>query len=291
MSVVRSGRARDARRSARSHVPDDAAGRRDVSHAQRHAAARRAARASPKASRVETSKGMVMTAFRPRFADFVLKMPRGAQVVYPKDLGPIIVYADIFPGSRVLEAGTGSGALDDRAVPFDRARRSRRLVRAARGASRSSGRERRGVLREAPRSARSARRRCRGRSRHRRSLRPVRAGPAGAVGARSERCTRCWSRAACSARTCPPPPGPGARARAAGQRVPACGDVRDAPSLVARHGAQRATRPSDGRAHGIPHDRSPCRSAPTSVRSADDPRSRNTSFKASSVAPNCRMKG
>src|SRR5258705_1820475 len=61
--------------------------------------------------RVETSKGMVMTAFRPRFADFVLKMPRGAQVVYPKDLGPIIVYADIFPGARVVEAGAGSGAL------------------------------------------------------------------------------------------------------------------------------------------------------------------------------------
>lgn len=65
----------------------------------------------PEGVRVETSKGMVMTAFRPRFADFVLKMPRGAQVVYPKDLGPIMVYADIHPGARVLEAGTGSGAL------------------------------------------------------------------------------------------------------------------------------------------------------------------------------------
>lgn len=62
-------------------------------------------------SRVETSSGMVLTAFRPRFADFVLKMKRGAQVVYPKDLGPIVTYADVSPGSRVLEAGTGSGAL------------------------------------------------------------------------------------------------------------------------------------------------------------------------------------
>lgn len=79
--------------------------------------------------RVETAKGMVLTAFRPRFADFVLKMPRGAQVVYPKDLGPIIVYADVFPGARVLEAGTGSGALtialcrttgpDGRVVSYD----------------------------------------------------------------------------------------------------------------------------------------------------------------------------
>lgn len=62
-------------------------------------------------ARVLTAKGMVLTAFRPRFADFVLKMPRGAQVIYPKDLGPIVTYADVFPGARVLEAGTGSGAL------------------------------------------------------------------------------------------------------------------------------------------------------------------------------------
>jgi tRNA (adenine57-N1/adenine58-N1)-methyltransferase len=65
----------------------------------------------PEGIRVTTSKGMVLTAFRPRFADFVLKMPRGAQVIYPKDLGPIAIYADVFPGARVLEAGTGSGAL------------------------------------------------------------------------------------------------------------------------------------------------------------------------------------
>jgi tRNA (adenine57-N1/adenine58-N1)-methyltransferase catalytic subunit len=65
----------------------------------------------PEGSRVTTARGMVFTAFRPRFADFVLKMPRGAQVVYPKDLGPIVVYADVYPGARVLEAGTGSGAL------------------------------------------------------------------------------------------------------------------------------------------------------------------------------------
>jgi tRNA (adenine57-N1/adenine58-N1)-methyltransferase catalytic subunit len=65
----------------------------------------------PEGTRVETSGGMVLTAFRPRFADHVLKMKRAAQVVYPKDLGPIVVYADIFPGGRVVEAGTGSGAL------------------------------------------------------------------------------------------------------------------------------------------------------------------------------------
>lgn len=50
-------------------------------------------------------------AVRPTLADVVLNMPRGAQVIYPKDLGAILLAADIFPGSRVLESGVGSGAL------------------------------------------------------------------------------------------------------------------------------------------------------------------------------------
>jgi tRNA (adenine57-N1/adenine58-N1)-methyltransferase len=65
----------------------------------------------PEGTRAETSGGMVLVAFRPRFADYALKMKRGAQVIYPKDLGPILMYADVFPGARVLEAGTGSGSL------------------------------------------------------------------------------------------------------------------------------------------------------------------------------------
>jgi tRNA (adenine57-N1/adenine58-N1)-methyltransferase len=65
----------------------------------------------PEGTRAETSGGMVLVAFRPRFADYALKMKRGAQVIYPKDLGPILTYADVFPGARVLEAGTGSGSL------------------------------------------------------------------------------------------------------------------------------------------------------------------------------------
>jgi tRNA (adenine57-N1/adenine58-N1)-methyltransferase len=65
----------------------------------------------PEGTRVRTAGGMVFTCFRPTLADFVLKMPRGAQVVYPKDLGAILVWADVYPGARVLEAGTGSGAV------------------------------------------------------------------------------------------------------------------------------------------------------------------------------------
>ncbi len=48
---------------------------------------------------------------RPTLADFVLAMPRGAQVIYPKDLGPMLMMSDVFAGARVLEAGVGSGAL------------------------------------------------------------------------------------------------------------------------------------------------------------------------------------
>jgi tRNA (adenine57-N1/adenine58-N1)-methyltransferase len=55
--------------------------------------------------------GLRYLALRPTLAEFVLEMPRGAQVIYPKDLAMILFWADVYPGCRVLEAGTGSGAL------------------------------------------------------------------------------------------------------------------------------------------------------------------------------------
>ena len=61
--------------------------------------------------RVQASKGGRLLAVRPTLSDFVLKMKRGAQVVYPKDIGLILVYADIHPAATVLEAGTGSASL------------------------------------------------------------------------------------------------------------------------------------------------------------------------------------
>ena len=61
--------------------------------------------------RLRSTRGAVFLALRPTLADAVLKMPRGAQVIYPKDTGAILMLADIFPGARVLEAGIGSGAL------------------------------------------------------------------------------------------------------------------------------------------------------------------------------------
>lgn len=58
-----------------------------------------------------TNRGHVLLAVNPTMADFALDMPRIATVGYPKDLGTILVYGDIFPGARVLEAGCGSGAV------------------------------------------------------------------------------------------------------------------------------------------------------------------------------------
>ncbi len=66
---------------------------------------------SPEGTTFRSTRGMVFTTLRSTITDFVLKMPRGAQVIYPKDIGPILVLADIFPGARVLESGLGSGAL------------------------------------------------------------------------------------------------------------------------------------------------------------------------------------
>jgi tRNA (adenine57-N1/adenine58-N1)-methyltransferase len=65
----------------------------------------------PEGCFVESSMGSKLVAVRPRLADYTIKMPRGAAVVYPKDVGAIIMWADIYPGATVLEAGTGSGAL------------------------------------------------------------------------------------------------------------------------------------------------------------------------------------
>ncbi len=66
---------------------------------------------APEGSVVKTTQGSAYIAFRPLLSDYVLSMPRGAAVVYPKDAAQIIGLADIFPGARVLEAGAGSGAL------------------------------------------------------------------------------------------------------------------------------------------------------------------------------------
>ena len=66
---------------------------------------------APEGSVVHSTANTGYLAFRPLLADFVLSMPRGAQVIYPKDAAQIVGFGDIGPGMRVLEAGAGSGAL------------------------------------------------------------------------------------------------------------------------------------------------------------------------------------
>ncbi len=66
---------------------------------------------SPEGSVVKASGGDAFLVLRPLLIDYVMSMPRGAQVIYPKDAAQIVHEGDMFPGARVLEAGAGSGAL------------------------------------------------------------------------------------------------------------------------------------------------------------------------------------
>src|SRR5699024_6826955 len=65
----------------------------------------------PDGTVVTTSGGVSYLVLRPLLSDYVLSMPRGATVIYPKDAAQIITMADIYPGARVVEAGVGSGGL------------------------------------------------------------------------------------------------------------------------------------------------------------------------------------
>jgi tRNA (adenine57-N1/adenine58-N1)-methyltransferase len=65
----------------------------------------------PDGSVVPSTTGDEYLALRPLLSDFVMSMPRGAAIVYPKDAAQIVAFADIFPGATVVEAGVGSGAL------------------------------------------------------------------------------------------------------------------------------------------------------------------------------------
>ena len=92
-------------------APHHARGRRRSSTPTPASSTTTTSSASADGTTVRTSRGARLVAVRPTLAEYVLEMPRGAQVIYPKDLGPILVLADIFPGARILESGVGSGAL------------------------------------------------------------------------------------------------------------------------------------------------------------------------------------
>lgn len=62
-------------------------------------------------SAVWTARGTAYRVFRPTFNQYILNLKRHAQIIYPKDIGPILLWADVFPGATVVEAGIGWGAL------------------------------------------------------------------------------------------------------------------------------------------------------------------------------------
>jgi len=80
-------------------------------HTHRGALSHDALIGQPEGCVVTSVGGTKYLALRPLLPDYVLSMPRGAQVIYPKDAAQIVMWGDIFPGARVLEAGAGSGAL------------------------------------------------------------------------------------------------------------------------------------------------------------------------------------
>ena len=80
-------------------------------HTHRGAIAHDSVIGLPEGSVVKSANGDPFLVLRPLLVDYVMSMPRGAQVIYPKDAAQIVHEGDIFPGARVLEAGAGSGAL------------------------------------------------------------------------------------------------------------------------------------------------------------------------------------
>jgi tRNA (adenine57-N1/adenine58-N1)-methyltransferase len=62
-------------------------------------------------SRVKLSTGETFLVLRPTYADLIPHLPRQAQVIYPKDTGPLLIWGDVFPGATVIEGGVGAGAL------------------------------------------------------------------------------------------------------------------------------------------------------------------------------------
>ena len=60
---------------------------------------------------VRSSMNEPFLVFRPSLPQLIPNLPRSAQVIYPKDIGPILLWADLFPGARVVEAGVGAGAI------------------------------------------------------------------------------------------------------------------------------------------------------------------------------------
>ncbi len=202
--------------------------------------------------------------FRPLLSEFVVSMPRGAAVVYPKDAAQIVAMADIFPGADVVEAGVGLGRADLLPAACGRTARAGAVLRAPRGVRRRRPAQRQPVLRGARPAGRphppgvdaDPRRPRRGAAGLRPALRPHHLGHAGALGLPRRRCRRPAAgrdRVRLRRHDDPAVPlhrdGPGARWL---HRAPGVGVAR---ARLARRGPRGAPRAQDDRAHRVPRDR------------------------------------
>ena len=154
----------------------------------------------PEGAVVRSTKGAEYTVLRPTLEDFVVEMPRGAQVIYPKDLAPICMLADIGPGMRVFETGVGSGALS---MTMLRWGADDRRLRAPRGLRQPGPHQRRASFLGEDALDRydvELARQLRG-HRRARPVRPGRARPARAVAGRAARRAACCAPAASSSPT------------------------------------------------------------------------------------------
>ena len=115
-------------------------------HTHRGAIEHDAVIGQPEGSVVKSTSGDAFLVLRPLLIDYVLSMPRGAQVIYPKDAAQIVHEGDIFPGARVLEAGAGWGRYVLPAA-CRRAHRAGDLLRGARRPRRARQAQRGDVLR------------------------------------------------------------------------------------------------------------------------------------------------
>ncbi len=116
----------------------------------RRARPRRRHRPAGRLGRRPTTRASNYLALRPLLNDFVMSMPRGAAIIYPKDAAQILALADIFPGATVVEAGVGSGALSLWLLRAIGEERPAALVRAPRRVRRRRAGERRDLPRRRP---------------------------------------------------------------------------------------------------------------------------------------------
>ena len=208
---------------------------------------------APDGTTVRTSRGQRLVAVHPTLAEFVLEMPRGAQVIYPKDLGAILISADIFPGAPVLESGIGSGALTTALLRAVGPLGQRRRLRAARRLRGEGAEQRRRVPRRRHAAHRRSARRLR---RHRRRrARPRAPRPSRAVAGREARGDR--ARARRDPARLPADDRPGRAAARGDGRLAVRHDreLRGAPPRLARRRPVGASRSPHGRAHRIHHPR------------------------------------